>query len=123
MEPRSGSSSPARSATNLSIVSGRGSPRLRWEIHSTNRLALRRCLPLARRSGQPVGGGRRAGPPRREAPLRRQRLFEPNILTNVEKGTPAFVEELFGPVAAVMTVPGEETAVAVANAPNTASAA
>ena len=36
-------------------------------------------------------------------------FFEPTILTNVEKGTPAYDEELFGPVAAVMTVPDEET--------------
>jgi succinate-semialdehyde dehydrogenase / glutarate-semialdehyde dehydrogenase len=50
-------------------------------------------------------------------------FFEPTILTNVEKGTPSYDEELFGPVAAVMTVPGEETAIAVANTPNTASAA
>jgi succinate-semialdehyde dehydrogenase / glutarate-semialdehyde dehydrogenase len=42
-------------------------------------------------------------------------FFEPTILTNVEKGTPAYDEELFGPVAAVMTVPDEETAIAVAN--------
>ena len=42
-------------------------------------------------------------------------FFEPTILTNVEKGTPAYDEELFGPVAAVMTVPDEETTIAVAN--------
>jgi succinate-semialdehyde dehydrogenase/glutarate-semialdehyde dehydrogenase len=36
-------------------------------------------------------------------------------LTNVKKGTPAYDEELFGPVAAVMAVPDEETAIAVAN--------
>jgi acyl-CoA reductase-like NAD-dependent aldehyde dehydrogenase len=41
-------------------------------------------------------------------------FFEPTILTNVEKGTPAYDEELFGPVAAVMTVPDEETAIAIA---------
>ena len=42
-------------------------------------------------------------------------FFEPTILTNVKKGTPAYDEELFGPVAAVMEVPDEETAIAVAN--------
>jgi succinate-semialdehyde dehydrogenase/glutarate-semialdehyde dehydrogenase len=42
-------------------------------------------------------------------------FFEPTILTNVKKGTPAYDEELFGPVAAVMAVPDEETAIAVAN--------
>jgi len=42
-------------------------------------------------------------------------FFEPTILTNVRKGTPAYDEELFGPVAAVMVVPDEDTAIAVAN--------
>jgi succinate-semialdehyde dehydrogenase/glutarate-semialdehyde dehydrogenase len=42
-------------------------------------------------------------------------FFEPTILTNVKKGTPAYDEELFGPVAAVMVVPDEDTAIAVAN--------
>ena len=44
----------AATPTNLSTVSGRGSPRLRWEIHSTNRLALRRCLPLTRRQDSKI---------------------------------------------------------------------
>jgi succinate-semialdehyde dehydrogenase/glutarate-semialdehyde dehydrogenase len=42
-------------------------------------------------------------------------FFEPTILTNVTKGTPAYDEELFGPVAAVMAVPDEDTAITVAN--------
>jgi succinate-semialdehyde dehydrogenase/glutarate-semialdehyde dehydrogenase len=42
-------------------------------------------------------------------------FFEPTILTNVKKGTPAYDEELFGPVAAVMAVPDEAIAIAVAN--------
>ncbi len=42
-------------------------------------------------------------------------FFEPTILTNVKKGTPAYDEELFGPVAAVMVVPDEAAAIAVAN--------
>jgi len=33
----------------------------------------------------------------------------------VQKGTPAYDEELFGPVAAVMVVPDEAAAIAVAN--------
>jgi succinate-semialdehyde dehydrogenase/glutarate-semialdehyde dehydrogenase len=52
-------------------------------------------------------GGKRPGP--------QSAFFEPTILTNVRKGTPAYDEELFGPVAAVMVVPNEETAIAVAN--------
>ena len=42
-------------------------------------------------------------------------VFEPTILVDVKKSTPAYDEELFGPVAAVMIVPDEETAIAVAN--------
>jgi succinate-semialdehyde dehydrogenase/glutarate-semialdehyde dehydrogenase len=54
-----------------------------------------------------VLGGKRPSP--------HSAFFEPTILTNVKKGTPAYDEELFGPVAAVMAVPDEETAIAVAN--------
>jgi succinate-semialdehyde dehydrogenase / glutarate-semialdehyde dehydrogenase len=59
------------------------------------------------RAAQVILGGKR--------PSADSAFFEPTILTNVEKGTPAYDEELFGPVAAVMTVPDEETTIAVAN--------
>jgi succinate-semialdehyde dehydrogenase / glutarate-semialdehyde dehydrogenase len=52
-------------------------------------------------------GGKRVGPD--------SAFFEPTILVDVRKGTPAYDEELFGPVASVMIVPDEETAIAVAN--------
>jgi succinate-semialdehyde dehydrogenase / glutarate-semialdehyde dehydrogenase len=42
-------------------------------------------------------------------------FFEPTILTNVQKGMPAYDEELFGPVAAVIVVSDEAEAIAVAN--------
>jgi succinate-semialdehyde dehydrogenase/glutarate-semialdehyde dehydrogenase len=42
-------------------------------------------------------------------------FFEPTILTNVDKGMPAYEEELFGPVAAIMVVPDEAAAIRVAN--------
>jgi succinate-semialdehyde dehydrogenase/glutarate-semialdehyde dehydrogenase len=42
-------------------------------------------------------------------------FFEPTILTNVKKGTPAYDEELFDAVAVVMVVPDEETAISTAN--------
>jgi succinate-semialdehyde dehydrogenase/glutarate-semialdehyde dehydrogenase len=54
-----------------------------------------------------VLGGKRPGPD--------SAFFEPTILTDVRKGTPAYGEELFGPVAAVMEVPDEAAAIAVAN--------
>ena len=41
--------------------------------------------------------------------------YPPTVLTDVRKGMPAFDEELFGPVAAIVTVNSEEEAIAVAN--------
>ncbi len=42
-------------------------------------------------------------------------FFKPGILTGIEKGNPAYGEELFGPVAQVYKVASEEEAVALAN--------
>lgn len=42
-------------------------------------------------------------------------FFEPTILTNVQKGMPAYEEEIFGPVAAAIVVRDEADAIAIAN--------
>lgn len=42
-------------------------------------------------------------------------LYPPTILTHVKKGMPAYNEELFGPVAAVITAKDEEDAITIAN--------
>ena len=42
-------------------------------------------------------------------------FYPPTVLTNVKKGMPAFDEELFGPVAAIISVEDEEEAIKVAN--------
>ena len=42
-------------------------------------------------------------------------FVEPTILTDIPKGTPAFDEEIFGPVACVFTVKNEAEAIKVAN--------
>jgi succinate-semialdehyde dehydrogenase/glutarate-semialdehyde dehydrogenase len=42
-------------------------------------------------------------------------FYPPTILTDVKPGTPAYAEEIFGPVAAVIKVESEEEAIAVAN--------
>lgn len=42
-------------------------------------------------------------------------FYEPTILTGVKKGMSAYSEEIFGPVAAVITVKNEEEAIHVAN--------
>lgn len=41
--------------------------------------------------------------------------YPPTILTNIEKGCPAYSEELFGPVASIIKVKDEEEALEVAN--------
>lgn len=42
-------------------------------------------------------------------------FYPPTVLTNVMKGMPAYEEELFGPVAAIIPVENEEEAINVAN--------
>jgi succinate-semialdehyde dehydrogenase / glutarate-semialdehyde dehydrogenase len=42
-------------------------------------------------------------------------FFEPTILTNVAEGMPAYEEELFGPVAAIIVVPDQGTAIRIDN--------
>lgn len=41
--------------------------------------------------------------------------YPPTVLTNVRKGMPAYHEELFGPVAAIITAPDEHSAIEIAN--------
>ena len=41
--------------------------------------------------------------------------YPPTVLTNVSKGMPAYHEELFGPVAAIITAPDERSAIEIAN--------
>lgn len=53
-----------------------------------------------------VGGNR---------PSREGAFFQPTILADVRPGMPAYEEELFGPVAAIITARDEEAAVAIAN--------
>jgi len=48
-------------------------------------------------------------------PEGRGAFYPPTILTNVKKGMPAYDEELFGPVAAIISVKDEEEAIRVAN--------
>ncbi|HEY0943818.1 MAG TPA: NAD-dependent succinate-semialdehyde dehydrogenase [Opitutaceae bacterium] len=50
-----------------------------------------------------------------EIPAGRGNFYPPTVLTDVKKGMPAYDEELFGPVAAVITVKDEAEAIAVAN--------
>ena len=42
-------------------------------------------------------------------------FYPPTVLTDVKKGMPAYEEELFGPVAAIITVKDESEAIRVAN--------
>jgi succinate-semialdehyde dehydrogenase/glutarate-semialdehyde dehydrogenase len=45
-------------------------------------------------------------------------FYPPTVLTDVRKGMAAFDEELFGPVAAIVTVPDDDAAIDVANDSN-----
>ncbi len=42
-------------------------------------------------------------------------FYPPTVLTDVKKGMPAYDEEIFGPVASIISVPNEKEAVKVAN--------
>ncbi len=50
-----------------------------------------------------------------EIPDGKGAFYPPTVLTDVKKGMPAFDEELFGPVAAIIPVKNEEEAIRVAN--------
>jgi succinate-semialdehyde dehydrogenase / glutarate-semialdehyde dehydrogenase len=48
-------------------------------------------------------------------PDRKGAYYEPTVLTDVKKGMPAYDDELFGPVAAIIPVEDEDEAIRVAN--------
>ncbi len=50
-----------------------------------------------------------------EIPHRGGAFYPPSVLTNVKKGMPAFDEELFGPVAAIISAKDETEAIEIAN--------
>ncbi|MEO7413838.1 MAG: NAD-dependent succinate-semialdehyde dehydrogenase [Opitutaceae bacterium] len=73
---------------------------LRDELHAQVTASVRRGARLLVGGKVPVGPGC---------------YYPPTVLTNVRRGMPAYDEELFGPVAAVIPVRDEEAAIAVAN--------
>jgi succinate-semialdehyde dehydrogenase/glutarate-semialdehyde dehydrogenase len=50
-----------------------------------------------------------------EIPEDRGAYYPPTVLSQVSKGMPAYDDELFGPVAAIIAVPDEKAAIRVAN--------
>jgi len=50
-----------------------------------------------------------------EVPKGKGAFYPPTVLTNVSKGMPAYDEELFGPVAAIIPAKDEQEAIAIAN--------
>lgn len=50
-----------------------------------------------------------------EIPGGKGAFYPPTVLTNVKPGMPAYDEEMFGPVAAIITVENEDQAIAIAN--------
>jgi len=75
-------------------------PDLREELHTQVRKSLRQGARALLGGKVPTGPGN---------------FYLPTVLTDVVKGMPAFDQELFGPVAAVVSVPDEEAAIAAAN--------
>jgi len=73
---------------------------LREELHRQVRASVRRGAKVLT-GGQPLPGP--------------GYYYAPTVLSGVRKGMPAYAEELFGPVGAVITVRGEGEAVRVAN--------
>ena len=51
-----------------------------------------------------------------KAPLPGSACFEPTVLENIPKGSPAYSEEFFGPVASIFKVNSAQEAIALANA-------
>lgn len=54
-------------------------------------------------------------PGRRKIPKQKGAFYPPTVLTRVKKGMPAFDEELFGPVAAIIAARDEAEAIRLAN--------
>ena len=82
------------------VVGPQARPDLRDDLHRQVRESIAkgaRCL---------LGG---------EIPPGKGAFYPPTVLTDVKKGMPAFDEELFGPVAAVITAKDEEDAIRIAN--------
>ena len=50
-----------------------------------------------------------------EIPNDKGAFYPPTVLTNVKKGMPAYDEELFGPVAAIISAKNEADAIRIAN--------
>ena len=53
-----------------------------------------------------------------EVPKGKGAFYPPTILTNVKKGMPAYIEELFGPVAVIIRARNEDEAISIANDSN-----
>ena len=88
---------PLREDTQIGPMARR---ELRDALHGQVRTSIERgarCL---------LGGSIPAGP---------GAFYPPTVLTQVARGMPAYEEEMFGPVAAVIATPDEERAIAVAN--------
>jgi succinate-semialdehyde dehydrogenase/glutarate-semialdehyde dehydrogenase len=115
----------------------------RFVIHDSHRAAAERLFAeamRARRVGDPLADGVDVGPMARrdlrdevheqversiakgarllaggERPAGPGAFYPPTVLTDVRPGMPAYDDEIFGPVAALLFVPDEEEAIRVAN--------
>jgi succinate-semialdehyde dehydrogenase/glutarate-semialdehyde dehydrogenase len=88
---------PMREDTDLGPMAGR---RLRDELHRQVQASIKKGA--VRRLGGRIPPGEGA-------------YYPPTVLTGVKPGMPAYEEELFGPVAAIIAVEDEEEAIRAAN--------
>lgn len=79
-------------------------PQAREDLRNDLHKQVLRCLEKG--AGLLLGG---------EIPDMKGAYYPPTVLTNVTKGMPAYDDELFGPVAAIIPVKNEEEAIAIAN--------
>jgi succinate-semialdehyde dehydrogenase/glutarate-semialdehyde dehydrogenase len=91
---------PLQAATTVGPVATK---KIRDELH----VQVEKSIKLGAKAI--IGGKQRAG---------KGFFYEPTILVDVKKGMPAYDQETFGPVAAVIVVADEEEAIAVANDTN-----
>ncbi len=75
-------------------------PKIAAELEAQVRTSVERGARLL------LGGSRMSGP---------GNFFEPSVITDIPSGTPAYEEELFGPVAQLFRVPDAAQALALAN--------
>lgn len=85
------------------------------QLHAATQMGPMARLDLAEKLEQQELASVNMGSERLTAGTRNGNNYQPTLLINVKPGVPAFDEELFGPVAAIIPVKDEEEAIRMAN--------